>query len=85
VSVCADSCLKTTPFLELLLLLNTTRIFPKHEGLYRYGRRCGRHSFGILLNTTRKTSGHPSTREPLDPAIAWTEAWPTQRLRYTGR
>ena len=34
---------------------------PKHEGLYRYGRRCGRHNLLfvlLLLNTTRNDPQH---------------------------
>ena len=40
---------------------------PKHGGRYRYGRRRGRHNLLLhrplllLLNTTRTTSGPPST------------------------
>jgi hypothetical protein len=47
-----------------LLLFNTTRRAraraqdPKHEGLYRYGRRCGRHS---LLYTDRSSAGGEGT------------------------
>jgi hypothetical protein len=58
-----------------LLLFNTTQD-PKHEGLYRYGRRCGRHS---LLYTDRSSAGGEgtglapfataSTREPCSPVV----------------
>ena len=47
---------------------------PKHEGLYRYGRRCGRHNLllhkpliggmvQLLFNTTRAHTPDPQARE----------------------